>query len=527
MFLPPLRCSLAHLAPSVEYLSACTLARRRAEVIECLRRLLLACVIGIASPDSAVSPVFGLLLCMGFSHIFEQRPFKDADDSTLAIVLTYSLMLFFLAALMIKSDVSSDATDDQVLFGVFLVVVLSGGPISIFVQVLFAVLKETGYLARRSARIEKRKVARKAKMMAARKQKALEKARKEAIARGEDPDAPVLKVVARPECEVFMEEIGLADAWPLLAKVTKVTKVEDIVRQDFIGNLKLMSEVKMSTQQIALFRQCCRERREKLAKERTASLYKKRKVKSFREVGRLVMLTNRMKDGGGPAKDEKKKDGAQRDRPAGKKRSSATVGVPFGGDGGGKGGVAGGLLARLKEAEAKEGALLTVSRLPTTQPRASGEVASLYPTVHPGGGGLAEGSGEGLGGGGFLAKLKATKAAEEAAAAKELGAVGGRVPKEEVVGPASGTSAAKEDTKEEPRQALPGPAPSPLPPPLPPSQTLSPNAGGLLKRLKEAKARKEQQKVADRIKMITGMFKQMQLKYWNSLVYGLRSLNMK
>jgi len=131
---------------------------------------------------------------MAFSHVFEQRPFKNADDSTLGIVLTYSLMLFFLAALMIKSDVSSDATDDQFMFGVFLVVVLAGGPISIFIQVLFAVLKETGYTARRNARIAKRKAEKKAKMMEARKQKNREKARKAAIARGEvgGPFVPLL-----------------------------------------------------------------------------------------------------------------------------------------------------------------------------------------------------------------------------------------------------------------------------------------------------------------------------------------------
>jgi hypothetical protein len=73
------------------------------EVLECIRRLLLASVIGIVASDSAASAVLGILISQFFLAIFlKLKPFKDVDDSWLATVLSYSLTLFFLAALMIK-----------------------------------------------------------------------------------------------------------------------------------------------------------------------------------------------------------------------------------------------------------------------------------------------------------------------------------------------------------------------------------------------------------------------------------------
>ena len=41
-------------------------------------------------------------------------PYKDHTDSTLGVILAYSLSLFFLAALMIKLDATSDKKSDQV-----------------------------------------------------------------------------------------------------------------------------------------------------------------------------------------------------------------------------------------------------------------------------------------------------------------------------------------------------------------------------------------------------------------------------
>lgn len=69
----------------------------------------------------------------------EMKPYKDAEDSSLGIVLAYSLSLFFLSALMIKVDATSTDPKDEELFGIFLVGVLSAGPIAIVVQNLSGV----------------------------------------------------------------------------------------------------------------------------------------------------------------------------------------------------------------------------------------------------------------------------------------------------------------------------------------------------------------------------------------------------
>ena len=100
------------------------------EVIECVRRLLLASIIGIANSDSAASPVIGLLLSLIFIHVFERYlPYKEPSDSVLGVVLAYALALLFLAALLIKVNATSDDTQDQALFGVLLVLILFAGPV--------------------------------------------------------------------------------------------------------------------------------------------------------------------------------------------------------------------------------------------------------------------------------------------------------------------------------------------------------------------------------------------------------------
>jgi hypothetical protein len=102
------------------------------EVVECFRRLSLASMIGIADPDSAISPVIGLLICLVAVYVFVGfKPYKNPQDSKLGITLAFSLTLFFLAALMLKiSATSSMSIDDQALFGYFLCGVLAAGPMA-------------------------------------------------------------------------------------------------------------------------------------------------------------------------------------------------------------------------------------------------------------------------------------------------------------------------------------------------------------------------------------------------------------
>jgi hypothetical protein len=104
------------------------------EVVECFRRLSLASAIGvIGNADTPYAPVCGLLLCFTFIYVFvDQRPFREDDDNALASLLQYSLTLFFLAALMIKSDAVSDSDEDQALFGYVLMAIISAGPLYIF-----------------------------------------------------------------------------------------------------------------------------------------------------------------------------------------------------------------------------------------------------------------------------------------------------------------------------------------------------------------------------------------------------------
>ena len=50
------------------------------------------------------------------------------------MVLAYSLVLLFLAALLVKVDVTSDSEGEQDLFGIFLVAILVAGPVVISLQ---------------------------------------------------------------------------------------------------------------------------------------------------------------------------------------------------------------------------------------------------------------------------------------------------------------------------------------------------------------------------------------------------------
>jgi len=107
------------------------------ETLECMRRLLLASVIGMASAGSAASPTLGLLISVTFTFIFvDKKPYKKAADSKLAVTLAYSLAALFLGALLVKVDATSDDTNDQALFGYLLVLVFMAGPLASIIQFL-------------------------------------------------------------------------------------------------------------------------------------------------------------------------------------------------------------------------------------------------------------------------------------------------------------------------------------------------------------------------------------------------------
>jgi hypothetical protein len=107
------------------------------ESVECVRRLLLASVIGVVSANSAAAPVLGILISGVFVRVFEHsRPCKRDENSSLVIILAYSLVLVFLAALLIKLDVTTDDPGDQAVFGTLLVIVFLSGPIFIILQLL-------------------------------------------------------------------------------------------------------------------------------------------------------------------------------------------------------------------------------------------------------------------------------------------------------------------------------------------------------------------------------------------------------
>jgi len=99
------------------------------EVVECFRRLSLASVIGIVAADSAASPIIGVCISLAFNHVFTSlEPFKVQENNDFSIVLSNSLTLFFLAALMIKTDSMGDDKADQRIFGWLLIIVLCMGP---------------------------------------------------------------------------------------------------------------------------------------------------------------------------------------------------------------------------------------------------------------------------------------------------------------------------------------------------------------------------------------------------------------
>ena len=113
------------------------------EVIEVVRRLLLASVIGVVEAKSAAAPTIGLLICFIFLYIFiDLKPYKNTSDCNLGIVLQYSIALFFLSALLIKVDATWDSANDQEIFGHFLMGILFIGPTMIIFQLISTYIKK-------------------------------------------------------------------------------------------------------------------------------------------------------------------------------------------------------------------------------------------------------------------------------------------------------------------------------------------------------------------------------------------------
>mmetsp|Transcript_38085 Transcript_38085/g.85056 ORF Transcript_38085/g.85056 Transcript_38085/m.85056 type:complete len:411 (-) Transcript_38085:203-1435(-) len=130
---------MANGAPTIGHLSFLVDAYKPEfywfEVLECIRRLCLGCVVGLADPESAASAVMGIVASIAFILVFTAcEPFKMPQDSQFAVILSTSLTLLFLAALMIKVDLTSDDDDDQLLFGILLIFITGAGPLMVAIH---------------------------------------------------------------------------------------------------------------------------------------------------------------------------------------------------------------------------------------------------------------------------------------------------------------------------------------------------------------------------------------------------------
>ena len=117
-----------------------------------IMRLSLGAIIGIVSESAAAAPVLGLVISMVlFGFFAEHQPYAERSDNRLSIVLAFSLALFFLAALMIKVDATSDDEHDQEVFGMLLVAFLCAGPVMSAVEVFWDWLMVPKEVSQRTA----------------------------------------------------------------------------------------------------------------------------------------------------------------------------------------------------------------------------------------------------------------------------------------------------------------------------------------------------------------------------------------
>jgi len=110
------------------------------EVIEVFRRLLLASVIGLLDSSSTSASVMGLIICVASNWVFmECKPYKDLGDSNIAIVFSHSLTLFFVAALIIKSEETGTLGISHQELGIVLSIILGIGPFGLVIATLMGV----------------------------------------------------------------------------------------------------------------------------------------------------------------------------------------------------------------------------------------------------------------------------------------------------------------------------------------------------------------------------------------------------
>ena len=78
--------------------------------------------------------MLGLVLSILFNWIYSEcKPFKEIGNSYLAIALSFSLSIFFLASLIIKTNIMSELGLHDNAFGIILALLLGIGPISIVI----------------------------------------------------------------------------------------------------------------------------------------------------------------------------------------------------------------------------------------------------------------------------------------------------------------------------------------------------------------------------------------------------------
>lgn len=112
------------------------------EVFECVRRLLLGSVIGMASAGSPAAALMGILFSLLYIFVFMKfHPYKIEENSDLAVTLAYSLCLLYLAALLLKVNAISSSSLDHHIFGALLCVVLFSGPIAIALKFAIFIIR--------------------------------------------------------------------------------------------------------------------------------------------------------------------------------------------------------------------------------------------------------------------------------------------------------------------------------------------------------------------------------------------------
>jgi len=123
------------------------------EVLETVRRLLLAAIVGVVSANAVAAPVLGIIISAVFQWAFTKyEPYRNDGDNDLSVLLSFGLVFLFLAALLIKVDATSDAERDQVLLGALLIIVLFSGPIMlalILIRDMVLIIKERFWPANR------------------------------------------------------------------------------------------------------------------------------------------------------------------------------------------------------------------------------------------------------------------------------------------------------------------------------------------------------------------------------------------